>query len=191
MDSGYVDQGSDIRPSSAGAAPQRAVHGSFSLSRDFSVPPARVFAAFAEPALRTRWFRMPARREDVHHELDFRIGGSELARATTGVSGVEEHLEYRSRFLDIVPGTRIVSVYETYVDHVRRWVSLTTVELAERPDGCRLEWTEQYAFLVATAGGGQDVAHLRGSAQLLLNGLSTVVEPHLYGHLGTQDRTAP
>ncbi|MET9293609.1 SRPBCC domain-containing protein [Streptomyces sp. NPDC003077] len=166
-----------------GETHQRVVHGSFSLPVDFSVSPAQVFAAFAEPALRTRWFRLPGSSKTAQHQLDFRVGGGELARNVFISLGIEEHLEYRSRFIDIVPDKRIVFSYETHVDGLRRWVSLVTIELSAQSPGARLDWTEQYAYLVLTGDGSQDVAHLRGSTQLLLNGLSRVVEPDRYQHL--------
>ncbi|MEU6894831.1 SRPBCC domain-containing protein [Streptomyces sp. NPDC046557] len=163
------------------------IHGSFSVPADFTVAPAQVFRAFAEPSLRSRWFRLPGPSATAHHALDFRVTGGEVARNVFTTSGVEECLEYRSRFIDIVAGERIVLGYETYVNDCRRWISQVTVELVERTrddvPGCRLTWTEQFAFLVVTGDGSQDIAHLRGSTRLLLNGLSTVVEPHRYPHL--------
>ena len=49
-------------------------HATFSLERSYPVPPARVFAAWADPAAKARWF---AAEPDAGHELDFRIGGRE------------------------------------------------------------------------------------------------------------------
>ena len=51
-------------------------HATFSLERDYPVPPARVFAAWADPAAKARWLAAsPGRR----HKLDFRVGGREVA----------------------------------------------------------------------------------------------------------------
>ncbi|MEV0531629.1 SRPBCC domain-containing protein [Kitasatospora sp. NPDC050463] len=156
------------------------MHGSFALQVGFSAPPEQVFAAFADPGLRTRWFRLPGSSKNATHALDFRVGGSEVA-ANLFVSGdIEERLEYRSRFHDIVPDRRIVYVYEAHVDGLRRWVSLVTVELDAQGAGSRLDWTEQYAYLVLSGDAVQDTAHLRGGTRLLLNGLSAVVEPERY-----------
>ena len=47
---------------------------------DLAVPPDRVFAAFTDPSLRKRWFRVPSEPGASHHELDFRVGGHEIAR---------------------------------------------------------------------------------------------------------------
>ncbi|GAB2695381.1 SRPBCC domain-containing protein [Kitasatospora kifunensis] len=162
----------------------QTLHGSFALRDSFAVPPARVFAAFAEPALRTRWFRLPGRSKTAEHELDFRVGGGEVSRNVFVFGDVEEFLENRSRFLDIVPDERIVFVYEAKVNGVLRWTSLVTVELAAQDGGCRLDWTEQYAFLVLTGDGSADVAHLQGGTRFLLNGLAAAVETGTAGLRG-------
>lgn len=156
------------------------MHGSFALQSEFSAAPAQVFKAFAEASLRTRWFRLPGSSKTARHELDFRVGGGETGSNVFVSGDVEEFLEYRSRFLDIVPDRRIVYVYEAHVDGLRRWISLVTVELTARDGGSRLDWTEQYTYLVLTGDGAQDTAHLRGGTRLLLNGLSTVVDPERY-----------
>ena len=150
-------------------------HGSFSVPIELSVPPRDAFAAFADPAVRTRWFRLPGRRGS--YELDFRVGGGESASSTFAPAGVEERLDYCSRFLDIVVDERIVLAYEFSLDGQRRWVSLVTVEFGPDGGGARLTWTEQYAFLVLTGDGHQDVAHLQGGVRLQLNGLAAAVEP--------------
>jgi uncharacterized protein YndB with AHSA1/START domain len=154
------------------------------LQDGFSAPPARVFSAFAEPSLRTQWFRLPGRSKTASHELDFRVGGSERARNVFVSGDVEEFLEYRSQFLDIALDERIVYVYQAHVDGVCRWVSLVTIELTARDGGSRLDWTEQYAYLMLTGDGTQDTAHLRGGTRLLLNGLSVVVEPDRHPSVG-------
>ncbi|WP_329491282.1 SRPBCC domain-containing protein [Kitasatospora sp. NBC_01246] len=158
----------------------QVVHGSFALQVGFSAPPEQVFAAFAEPALRIRWFRLPGSSKHATHALDFRVGGSEVATNLFVSGDIEERLEYRSRFHDIVPGERIVYVYEAHVDGLRRWVSLVTLELVAQGAGSRLDWTEQYAYLVLSGDGTQDTAHLQGGTRLMLNGLSAVVDPERY-----------
>lgn len=155
------------------------VHGSFTLTYDLAASPGEVFAAFAEPSLRTRWFRIPSDPASAHHELDFRAGGHEIARGTFAPSGVPERIEYRAQFLDIVTDERIVFAYALTLDGRRRSTSLVTVELAADGDGTRMTRTEQYVFLVLTGGedgGHVDVAHLEGGTRLQLNALASVVE---------------
>jgi uncharacterized protein YndB with AHSA1/START domain len=176
--------------SSVAAASQAPLAGSFTVERDLAASPDRVFAAYAEPAQRRRWFRIPGDPADADYELDFRPGGHEVSRgrfAPTGVAGTEELIEYRSVFWDIVPGARLVFGYELVLDGVRRWVSLVTVELSALPgetlpdetlpdgSGTRLRHTEQYVLLAYAGDGAQDAAHLRGSTPLQLNGLAAAL----------------
>jgi uncharacterized protein YndB with AHSA1/START domain len=179
MDAGHLPQVDTGSSPTADPTP-RARHGSFSLDLDFTVARAEVFRGFADASLRRRWFRLPGKSATAEHALDFRAGGGETARNVFVSGDTKEYLAYRSRFLDIVPDTRIVYVYEAEVDGSVRWISLVTVELADEPAGARLTWTEQYTWLVPSGDGTQDAAHLRGGTRLLLNGLTTVVNPDRY-----------
>jgi len=153
---------------------QPAIHGSFTVTAGLDAPPARVFAAYSEPGLRRRWFRIPG--GDSSHELDFRVGGHEALAGTFAPSGIVERLEYASRFADIVPGERIVFTYTFSLDGIRRWTSLVTVELEGTDAGTRLTHTEQYAYLAYSGEGEHDVAHLKGSTRLQVNALSVALE---------------
>ncbi|MEU1013946.1 SRPBCC domain-containing protein [Streptomyces sp. NPDC005890] len=188
MDAGHLTQVETGSSPAADPTPP-VLHGSFVIDLDFTVPRAEVFRGFADPSLRRRWFRLPGGSATARHELDFRVGGEETARNVFVSGDTEEHLAYRSRFLDIAPDTRIVHVYEAEVDGTRRWISLVTVELVDRPVGSRLTWTEQYTWLVPTGDGSQDTAHLRGGTRLRLNGLSAVVDPNR--HRGPHGTWAP
>jgi uncharacterized protein YndB with AHSA1/START domain len=149
------------------------IHGTFTVSRDLTAPPERVFAAYAEPGRRRRWFRMPGR---THYDLDFRVGGAEISRGAFAPTGErEERLEYRGTFHDIAADERVVFSYELTVDDVRRWASLVTVELAPSEDGTCLRHTEQYVLLAYTADGAHDTAHLEGGTRLQLNGLAAAL----------------
>jgi uncharacterized protein YndB with AHSA1/START domain len=50
-------------------------HATFAVERTYDASPARVFAAWAEPERKARWFGNP---DDgvAEFELDFRVGGS-------------------------------------------------------------------------------------------------------------------
>jgi uncharacterized protein YndB with AHSA1/START domain len=148
------------------------IHGSFTEARDLDAPPSRVFAAYAEPDQRGRWFRMPGR---THYELDFRVGGQEVSRGVFAPMGEEERLEYHATFSDIVTGERLVYAYDLTVNEVRHWVSLVTIELAPHEAGTRLSHTEQYVFLACTADGAHDTAHLKGGTRLQLNALAAAL----------------
>jgi uncharacterized protein YndB with AHSA1/START domain len=119
-------------------------HATFVVERTYDAPPAQVFAAFADPTVKPRWFVGPDEWETSDHKLDFRVGGRET------VSGGPERgpiHTFDARYQDIVPDQRIVSTYDMYLDETRISVSLATVELAPEGGGTRLVYTEQGAFL--------------------------------------------
>jgi uncharacterized protein YndB with AHSA1/START domain len=117
-------------------------HATFVIERSYDAEPARVFAAWAEPEAKARWFG-PAEGSG-EHELEFRIGGREINRGT-GPDG--EVYTYDARYQDIVPDERIVYAYDMYRDETRISVSLATVEFRSEGAGTRLVYTDQGAFL--------------------------------------------
>jgi uncharacterized protein YndB with AHSA1/START domain len=136
-------------------------HASFVLERSYDASPAEVFAAWADPAVKARWFAGPEDWEGVAHELDFRVGGRELS--SEGPRGGPRHV-FRAIYWDIVPNERIVYTYEMLRDETRISVSLTTVDLKPEGDGTRLVLTEYGAFF-----DGLEPAELRsqGTGSLL------------------------
>jgi len=118
-------------------------HGSFTIERRYEVPPTEVFAAWADPEAKARWFSGPEEWEVAPHQLDFRVGGREVS--SSGPKGGPVHT-YRAIYWDIVPNERIVYTYEMLMGETRVSVSLTTIEL--KPEGGRtlLTLTEHGAF---------------------------------------------
>ena len=76
-----------------------AQHGTIRLERRYKAPPARVFAAWAEPQARAKW-DVPGRWVIAEQTFDFREGGRELKRF--GPKG-DPHLVADTLYLDIVP----------------------------------------------------------------------------------------
>ena len=120
------------------------VHRTLSVERTYPAPPARVFAAFADPGTKRRWFAEGPDVEVEEFALDFRVGGFERTRFRF-VGGAP--MRNDTLFLDIVPGERIVFAYALTAEEVRASAALTTVELAADGGGTRLLLTEQVAFL--------------------------------------------
>jgi uncharacterized protein YndB with AHSA1/START domain len=120
-------------------------HATFVIERTFDASPARVFAAFADPEAKARWFAgSPEDWESAEYELDFRVGGRE--RASGGPPGGPAYT-FEAQYRDIVPDERIVTTYDMHLDDKRISVSLATVEFKPEGGGTRLIFTEQGAFL--------------------------------------------
>jgi uncharacterized protein YndB with AHSA1/START domain len=133
-----------------------AVHDTFIIERIYDATPQRVFAAWADPEAKRRWFGSAET-----HELDFKVGGGErlVARMDGGTV-----YTYQGRYQDIVADERIVYSYDMYRDDDRISVSLSTVELIPAEGGTMLRYTEQGVFL-----DGHDTAAQRehGTRELL------------------------
>jgi uncharacterized protein YndB with AHSA1/START domain len=119
-------------------------HATISLEHVYDATPAQVFAAWADPALKTRWFTGALDPGAASLRMDFRVGGLEQA-----VSGAPDGpvVTYEGLFRDIVADERIVVANYIDVDGERISVSQFTAEF--RPDGAgtRLVVTEQGAYL--------------------------------------------
>lgn len=124
--------------------PSSVIHDTLVLERDYVATPARVFAAFADPAARLRWGPPSDTVRMIYEATDFRVGGQDIAWCGSG-----EALSYRvdTRYEDIVPDTRLVMTETVSTGGVRLSVSLITITLIASPGGTRLVLTDQIAAL--------------------------------------------
>jgi uncharacterized protein YndB with AHSA1/START domain len=119
-------------------------HGSFSLERRYPASRERVFAAFADPAAKAKWFVGPDDGTTLEASMDFRVGGREVnaGRMPDGTT-----TRFDAQYYDIVPNDRIVYAYQMHLNDTRISVSLATIELHPDGAGTRLVLTEHGAFL--------------------------------------------
>ncbi|MFJ4767525.1 SRPBCC domain-containing protein [Streptomyces uncialis] len=93
-------------------------HATFTLERLHPAAAARVFAVWAEPKAKTRWFSTP----EADHELDFRVGGREVNRSRPDS---DPSLTFEALHRDIVPDERIVYTSVPYAGDDLATASLT------------------------------------------------------------------
>ena len=120
-----------------------------------------MFAAWAEPDARERWFVIGDPFEDYRYDHDFRVGGRERIRFRWPG---EPTYRNETVYLDIVPDARIVFAYTIAREDTRITASLATVALVADGAGTRLVFTEHTAIL---DGGDQPGDRQQGWASLL------------------------
>jgi uncharacterized protein YndB with AHSA1/START domain len=138
-----------------------AVHGVFTLTRDYPHPPAVLYRAFAEREAKDRWFGGGDDWTAIRREMDVRPGGREIAEGRWK-SGLVTTFE--AVYLDVVPGERLVYAYNLFQDSRKISVSLATIEIRAGAAGSQVRITEQGAFLDGYEDGG---ARERGTRELL------------------------
>jgi uncharacterized protein YndB with AHSA1/START domain len=136
-------------------------HATFSIERKYKQTPARVFAAWAEPEAKARWFVGPSDSRSEGYQLDFRVGGREHLEVHMAAGKVHR---FDCVYQDIVPGERIVYSYDMHIGEARISVSLATIEFKANGAGTRLVFTEQAVFLDGYDDAG---SRERGTAKLL------------------------
>jgi uncharacterized protein YndB with AHSA1/START domain len=118
-------------------------HGSFAIERVYSASPERVFGAWTDPEIKSRWFIGPETWSPIKREIDARVGGQEIlhGRFESGKETI-----FKARYHDVVNDARLVFVYDMHVSGAYLSTSLATVEITPRGSKTKLVFTEQAAF---------------------------------------------
>jgi uncharacterized protein YndB with AHSA1/START domain len=118
---------------------RNVINTTFTTERTYGVSLDLAFNAWADPAVKARWFARPA----SDYELDFRPGG--LERISTTFEG--KQITWEALYRDIVDKERIVYTSVLYEGSLVATASLTTVEFIPKGDGSRLILVEFGAYL--------------------------------------------
>lgn len=137
------------------------VHASFTIERSYAASPARVFAAFADPAQKRRWFAEGEGWEVERFDVDFRVGGHERSRFRfQGGPPITNDSVYQV----IQPNECIILAYAMAIDGTPLSGSLLTMEFVPEGTGTKLVFTEQGAYLDGKDG---PINREKGSRELL------------------------
>lgn len=130
------------------------VHDTFVLERTYQATPERVFTAFADAKAKRRWFAESSSHDIEAFHMNFQIGGAEIARYRFKPGGPVEGVTLSSdgTYLDIQPGSRIVTASTMSLGDRRISASLVTITLAPADDGTTLTCTHQGAFFEGADG---------------------------------------
>lgn len=119
-------------------------HRTTTLERSYAASPARVFNAWENPELRRVW-SSPSDEVQIRNDAaDFRVGGEDIQSCMVEGYAVATVV---GRYLDIVPGARIVYSESISEGTTLLGVSLVSAEFITEGSGTRLVLTLQTAAL--------------------------------------------
>jgi uncharacterized protein YndB with AHSA1/START domain len=118
------------------------LHETIVIERTYDADAGRVFAFFADPALRAIWGVPSDTAVIIYDEANFAIGGRDVFRC-----GAKSDPKYRgeTHYLHIVAGSHIVSSETIDADGKRLSASLTTVQFLPKGTQTKLTLTVQIA----------------------------------------------
>ena len=134
------------------ATEPNTIHNTFVIERNFPQRPARVFSAFAQPALKRRWYAgddAESAHELQEFHMDFRVGGIERLRYRfqSGHPIAGSGIANESTYQDIVEEKRIVMTSRMSLNGKPIAVMLATFEFVPAEKGTDLILTHQGTYI--------------------------------------------
>ena len=120
------------------------VHGSFTLTRVYDAPLARVFQAFANAEAKAKWFEGPPGWKLIKRVFDFREGGREHLSGRFDNGTVTS---FDCVYHDIIENARIIYSYVMEISGRRISVSQASLQLKPEGKGTKLVLTEYGDYL--------------------------------------------
>jgi uncharacterized protein YndB with AHSA1/START domain len=120
------------------------VHASFTITRTWPHPPAKVFKAFASEEAKSKWFAGLPGWEQHKKSFDFREGGREYMSGRHAGGTVST---FDCVYHDIVENERIIYSYVMELDGKRISVSQASIELKPEGAGTKFVLTEYGDYL--------------------------------------------
>jgi uncharacterized protein YndB with AHSA1/START domain len=119
------------------------VHDTFTIERTYDTSVARLYEAWADPALKNQWFAGPEGWTELERKNDFRVGGVDISHGRHA-GGIESRCV--ATYHEIVPNERIVFVYDMHVNGSLISVTLGTAAFVAKGKSAQLAYTEQSVY---------------------------------------------
>ncbi len=131
------------------ATESKILHNTFVIEHNFPWRPARVFSAFAQPALKRRWYAEGGEHEIQEFHMDFREGGSEQFRYRfkEGHPIAGSVIANESVYQDIETEQRIVMTSKMSLNGKPIVVMLATFEFVPTENGTDVVLTHQGTYI--------------------------------------------
>ena len=122
---------------------RRLARAGFTLTRDYSAPPERVWDAFADEQQKLSWWGAGDAMEPREWSFDFRVGGRDVAEGKFHHGPVSR---YEATYTDIVEHVRIVTTYDMWIDGDHMSTSVASLEFDPTEQGTRFTHVEHGVF---------------------------------------------
>ncbi len=148
---------------------ERVTHATLVFEREIPATVEKVFAAFANATIRSQWGAPSDTAIIIYDQEDFREGGEDHFRCG---SKSNPNIHGTTRYLEIIPDRRIVSIETISMAGKRLCASLVSLELVQSGSNMKLRSTSQIASFI-----GQDMimgteTGTNGSLDSLVNYIS-------------------